>query len=107
MATRQKTGGRVKGTKNKATVARELAELEALANVPASSSKDARTRLEAILEANEEMTPMIIDVCKALLPYQHPKLSQVDSTVRELPPHEAWLKEELGVEESERREKAA
>ena len=47
MATGKKTGGRTVGTKNKSTVARELAEQEAMAKVPASNSKDARKRLEA------------------------------------------------------------
>ncbi len=94
MAARKKTGGRVKGTKNRATTARELAEAEVLARVPASRSKDPKTRLEAVLEANTEMTPLVIDVAKALLPYVHPRLSQVDSTIRELPPHERWLEEE-------------
>lgn len=77
----KKSGGRKAGVKNKTTVAREKAVEEILAGVPMSKSTDAVKRMEHALKHLPEWSPQVLEICKALAPYQHAKKSEIKADI--------------------------
>ncbi len=88
---RKKTGGRIKGTPNKATAAAEQRIEELTAGVPDCDSVDPKVRLEAVLKAMPGWSPLVLDVCRALMPYVHSK--KIEQTIHHPSEHDEWLKQ--------------
>ncbi len=74
MAKGQKTGGRKKGTPNRATAAKEAAI--------AASGMTPLDYMLAVMRDSRADYEVRLDAAKGAAPYVHPKLAQVDATIR-------------------------
>lgn len=64
-----------------------------MAGVPDCDSVDPKVRLEAVLKSMPGINGLVIDVCKALMPYVHSK--KIEQTTTILSEHDRWLKQRV------------
>jgi hypothetical protein len=87
MALGKKTGGRVKGTPNKRTVAKDSAVRAAIARLQVGSGSfagDGYALLAAIYKSEDFPIGVHMDVAKAAMAYERPRLSNVAMTTNSL-----------------------
>jgi len=85
--------GRPAGSKDKAKQAAEQRVEELMDGVPDCDSIDPKVRLEAVLKAMPGWSPLVLEVCRALMPYVHSK--RIEQTTIIQSEHDRWLKERL------------
>jgi hypothetical protein len=73
MAAGHKTGGRTKGTPNKRTLARRLAEAEAMRALPEQFQGNSLALLQAVYRDTKLDLRVRLDAAKSALPYEQPK----------------------------------
>jgi len=75
MAAGRKTGGRQKGSKNKATLALEAAVQAAIAGLPTDASS--LPLMQSVYRNADLPFPVRMKAAEIAMPYEHPKLSAV------------------------------
>src|SRR5262245_35932983 len=78
MAAGRKTGGRQKGSRNKATLALEAAAQAAVAGLPTDVTS--LVLMQAVYRNAELPFPVRMKAAEIAMPYEHPKLASVEHT---------------------------
>jgi hypothetical protein len=88
MAAGRKTGGRTKGTPNKRTQARRLAEAEAMCALPEQFQDNSLALLQVVYRNTKLDLRTRIDAAKAALPYEVPRVEPQQTPSDVVPLHE-------------------